>query len=63
MSTAVLTPVANGCVFELNGMVHHFDSYELAEREAVKRGLPFTKVERFAPTPLVVAESPALRNP
>ena len=60
MSTAILTPHRDGCLFELNGVVHRFDSYELAEAEVIARGLAFT-VERFPALPVVLAESPGLR--
>lgn len=60
MSTAVLTPLLDGCLFELNGMVHRFDSYEQAETEVLARDLMFT-VDRFPSTPIVLAVSPAMR--
>jgi hypothetical protein len=53
MSTAVLTPRLDGCLFELNGI-------EQAEAEVLARGLLFT-VDRFPATAIVIAESPAMR--
>lgn len=62
MSTAVLTPQPDGrCLFEINGVTHPFDSYEMAESEALARGMTFT-VERFPSTPVTAAQSPGLRS-
>lgn len=60
MSAAVLTPHRDGCLFELNGVVHRFASFEQAEAEVLARGLTFT-VERFLATPVVYATAPALQ--
>lgn len=52
MSTATITPLPDySAVFELNGMVHHFASYALAETEARRLDLPF-RVDPF-PAPRV----------
>lgn len=62
MSIAILTPQPGGkCVWECNGQVHAFDSYALAVEAVEATGMQYV-VEPFHPTPLVLAESPALRN-
>ncbi|MET0419575.1 MAG: hypothetical protein ABW022_26470 [Actinoplanes sp.] len=60
MTAAILTPQHDGCLFEQDGLVRRFASYAAAEAEAVARRLPFT-VDRFPMSPIVLAESPALK--
>jgi len=62
MSTATIEPLPSGkAIFELNGVVHEFDSWRAAAAEADARRIKYVLLRFPHLSPAVLTTAPAMR--
>lgn len=62
MTTATIEPLPTGkAIFELNGVVHEFDNWQLAAAEADARGIRYQLLPFPPLSPEVLTTAPSLR--